>query len=82
MAQILVKDDQLNGKYIAIASMDSPGIIRSGTDPKEVYNEAQQKGYAGPMIVYIPEKDMVQIYYWFDRLITRPEQDPPKGGPL
>ena len=41
MAQILVKDDQLNGKYIAIASMESPAIISSGTDSKEVYNEAQ-----------------------------------------
>ena len=62
MAQILVKDDQLNGKYIAIASMESPAIISSGTDPKEVYDEARQKGCAEPMIVYIPEKDMVQIY--------------------
>ncbi len=62
MAQILVKDDQLNGKYITIVSMESPTIISSGADPREVYNEAQQKGYAEPMIVYIPEKNIAQIY--------------------
>ncbi len=63
MAQILVKNDQLSGKYIAIASMENPAVISSGTDPKQVYDEALQKGCAEPMIVYIPEKDMVQIYY-------------------
>ena len=62
MAQTLVKDDQSNGKYIAIISMEDPVIISSGVDPKEVYNEAQKKGYPQPLIVYIPEKDMVQIY--------------------
>ena len=48
MAQILVKDDQLNGKYIAIVSMESPAVISSGTDPKEVYNEDQQKDCSDP----------------------------------
>ena len=47
MAQILVKDDQSNGQYIAIVGMESPAIISSGTDPKEVYNEAQQKHLKG-----------------------------------
>ena len=62
MAQILVKDNRLNGKYIAVAGMENPAIISSGIDPNEVYKEAQQKGCADPLIVYIPEKDMVQIY--------------------
>lgn len=62
MPQTLVKDDRLNGKYIAIASLENPAVISSGTDPKEVYKEAQQKGCTDPVMVYIPEKDMVQIY--------------------
>lgn len=63
MTQVLVKDNTLAGKYIAIVSMEDPFIISSGLDPKEVYDEALRKGYPQPLIVYIPEKNMAQIYY-------------------
>ena len=62
MAQILVKDDKFTGKYVAIISMENPVVISSAPAPQEAYEEAVRQGYAEPMILYVPEKDMVQIY--------------------
>ena len=62
MEQVLIKEEKYCGKYIAIKELKQPVVIASGKDPKEVYEEAVKKGCAEPIIVFVPLKDMVQIY--------------------
>jgi len=54
--------DRYGGKYVATRSFEDRTVISSGEDPIKVYNEAKERGADDPVIVYIPEKDMVQIY--------------------
>ena len=63
MNQILVKDEKFSGKYVAISSMEDVKVISSGNDPAEAYEGAVKNGCADPLILYIPKKDMVQIYF-------------------
>lgn len=62
MEQVLIKETKYGGQYVAIKDFDSPIILASGDDPQKVYDEAVNKGYLEPVILYIPAKDMVQIY--------------------
>lgn len=62
MENVLVKEDKYYGQYVAIKDFDNPTVVVFGKDPKEVFETAVQKGYPEPVIVFIPAKDMVQIY--------------------
>ena len=64
MEQILVKEKKYYGQYVAIKDFEEPVMICYGKDPKQVYEDAIKKGYSEPAIIFIPTKDMVQIY-WF-----------------
>jgi hypothetical protein len=62
MIQVLIKNNDLAGKYVALKSFEDATVIGSGDSPKEAYDEAQREGHKEPVITYIPVKDMVQIY--------------------
>jgi len=62
MEQILIKENKYNGRYVAIKDFDDTAVIADGKDPKEVYDKALKQGYSNPVILFIPAKDMVQIY--------------------
>jgi hypothetical protein len=62
MDQVLVKDDKYRGKYLAMRDFDKYSIIASDADPVKVHEKAVKKGCKDPVIIYVPEKDMVQIY--------------------
>ena len=62
MEQVLIKEGKYCGKYIAIKDLKQPVVIASGKDPKEVYEEAIKNNCSDPVIVFVPLKDMVQIY--------------------
>ncbi|MBU1006250.1 MAG: hypothetical protein KKH08_01490 [Candidatus Omnitrophica bacterium] len=62
MEQILIKENKYNGTYVAIKDFDDNTVIANGKDPKEVYDKAVGKGHSDPVILFIPAKDMVQIY--------------------
>ena len=62
MIQVLIKNNDLAGKYVALKSFEDSTVMGSGDSPKEAYDEAQREGYKEPVITYIPTKDMVQIY--------------------
>lgn len=62
MAQVLINDSKSTGKYVAITELNHPVVISTGADPEKVYAEAVRKGYTDPTILYVPEKDLVQIY--------------------
>lgn len=63
MEEILIKEKRYSGQYVAVKDLNNPGIIACGRDPKEVYEEAIKKKCPEPMIVFIPDKNMVQIYF-------------------
>jgi hypothetical protein len=62
MEKVLITNDQYNGKYIALKSIENNSIVGSGNTPTEALSEANIHGVLNPFIMYIPTKDMVQIY--------------------
>ncbi|MBI4650838.1 hypothetical protein HY745_06050 [Candidatus Desantisbacteria bacterium] len=63
MTQIFGKDtEEYSGKYIALKDFDDETIVTSGNTILETYDNAIKKGYADPVVIYIPPKNMVQIY--------------------
>ena len=62
MEQVLIKEKKFEGKYVALEDMDHPSPIADGKSPEEVYESAVKKGFANPLIIYIPLHGMIQIY--------------------
>lgn len=62
MEKILVSTDEFNGRYVAMKSFDDNTIVGVGDDPEKALNEAEAKGFKNPILLYIPEKDIVHIY--------------------
>ena len=62
MEQVLIKDRKYSGQYVVIKDLNDSTIITHGDDPKTVYEEAVKKGFLEPIILFVPNKDMVQIY--------------------
>jgi hypothetical protein len=63
MARVLVNSDKYNGQYVAIKSAEDNTIISSGNTPEEALNKAKEKGIINPFLLYVPDKDLVHIYY-------------------
>ena len=62
MDQVLIKDKKYAGEYVVIKDFDDPSVISHGEDPQKIYEEAIKKGYAEPVILFVPSSDIVQIY--------------------
>ena len=62
MAVQLVKEKKYSGQYVALKDFKDSTVIGSGSQPQEAYEKAAKKGYKDPVIVYVPPKDVVQIY--------------------
>jgi hypothetical protein len=43
-------------------SIDDNTIVGVGEDPAKALNDAASKGFKNPVLLYIPEKDLVHIY--------------------
>lgn len=65
MEQILIKDKKYAGEYIAIKDFNDPTVISHGDNPQKIYDEAIKKGHCDPVILFVPSKNMVQIYAIF-----------------
>lgn len=50
------------GKWVAMRSFTDKDVIASGKDPLEVVLEAEKLDCNDPVIIYVPEKDVIQIY--------------------
>lgn len=62
-ANILVNNiEKYFGQYVATRSFTDKDVIIHGTDPVEVFNEAKKIGVIDPVVFFIPDKDVVQIY--------------------
>jgi hypothetical protein len=62
MGQVLIKDIKYSGQYVVIKDLNDSTIITHGDDPKTIYEEAVKKGFLEPIILFVPNKDMVHIY--------------------
>lgn len=62
MEKVLVNSDEYNGCYVAMRSFEDHTIIGVGDDPETAMKDALSKGYQDPVLLYIPEKDVVHIY--------------------
>ncbi|MEW5758510.1 MAG: DUF5678 domain-containing protein [Candidatus Omnitrophota bacterium] len=62
MIQTLIKDSGYEGKYVALKSFNDSTVISNGITPQEAYEKAIEKGFARPVLIFVPVKDMVQIY--------------------
>lgn len=63
MEKILVNSDEYDGKYVALTSVNDNTIVGSGNTPEEALNEARKKGIQSPFLLYVPDKNIVHIYY-------------------
>ena len=62
MEKILVTTDEFSGRYVAMKSFEDNSIVGVGDDPEKALKEAEAKGFKNPVLLYIPEKDLVHIY--------------------
>ncbi len=58
----MVNDRKYIGKYVAMESFNNRDIIASGKDPIDVISKAERKGFMNPLVIFVPPKDMVNIY--------------------
>ncbi|MCL0066225.1 DUF5678 domain-containing protein [Dehalococcoidia bacterium] len=63
MEKVLVNSDEYNGQYVAMASREDNTIVGSGSTPEEALSEARKEGIQTPFLLYVPERDVVHIYY-------------------
>jgi hypothetical protein len=62
MERILVTTDEFNGRYVAMKSVNDNTIVGVGEDPEKALEDAERKGFKNPVLLYVPERDVVQIY--------------------
>ena len=64
MSQLMLVNngDKYSGQYVAVKSFSDRSVVSYGTQPVEVLKEAKDKGFAEPVLLFIPEKGMVHIY--------------------
>jgi hypothetical protein len=63
MEKVLVNSDKYNGQYVAMISAEDNTIVGSGSTPEEALNEAIKEGVQAPFLLYVPEREVVHIYY-------------------
>ncbi len=63
MEKILVNSNKYDGQYVAMVSAEDNTIVGSGNTPEEAINEARKKGIQNPFLLYVPDKNLVHIYY-------------------
>jgi len=59
----MVNSNKYNGKYVALASIDDNSVVSHGDTPEEALKKARENGVQNPFLLYIPDEDLVHIYY-------------------
>jgi len=62
MEEALITTDKFNGRYVAMKSFDDNTIVGVGDDPEKALEDTQGKGFKDPVLLYIPEQDIIHIY--------------------
>lgn len=63
MTKILVNTNKYCGQYVALKSVDDNTVVGSGKRPEDALDEARKKGIQAPFLLYIPDENVVHIYY-------------------
>ena len=63
MEKALITTEEFNGRYVAMKNFDDNTIVGVGDDPVKALKDAEAKGYTNPVLVYVPEKDIVHVYH-------------------
>jgi len=63
MEKVLISSEEYNGRYVAMKSVNDSTVVGVGDDPAEALKEAEAKGFRNPVLLYVPEKDLIQIYF-------------------
>lgn len=60
----LIKGDprRYYDKYVAFSSFGDGKIVAYGKNPSKVIKKAREKGHKEPVIVYVPDPNIPQIY--------------------
>ncbi len=69
MEKLLVSSEEYNGRYVAVKSFDDNTIVGVGDDPERALNDAERKGFKNPVLLYVPERDVVQIYLVLESIL-------------
>ena len=59
---LLNDSEKYSGKYVATRSFTDREVICHGGDPVKVLREARELGIDEPVVFYVPEKGVIQIY--------------------
>ena len=59
---VLVTDNKYEGSYVAFPSFTDRKVVASGAEPSMVYQLAAERGFPEPVVIYIPQGNMTQIY--------------------
>lgn len=60
--RVIVKNQKYAGKFVAMESFNKRTVVASGTDPDGVIQRAEQKGYNSPVVMFVPDKKMINVY--------------------
>ncbi|MCK8603325.1 DUF5678 domain-containing protein [Desulfoferrobacter suflitae] len=62
MEKVLVTSEEYDGRYVAMKGFDDNTIVGVGDDPETALEDAAAKGYENPVLLYVPEKEVVHVY--------------------
>ncbi|MFC1886238.1 DUF5678 domain-containing protein [Thermodesulfobacteriota bacterium] len=62
MEKALITTEEFNGRYVAMKSFDDNTVVGVGDDPDMALKDAKAKGFTNPVLIYVPEKDIVHVY--------------------
>jgi hypothetical protein len=59
---LLNEGERYGGKFVALRSYSEKDVVSSGDDPQQVFSDARKSGVSDPVIFYVPERGMVNIF--------------------
>lgn len=60
--KVIVNNKKYVGKYVAMVSFNNKSVVASGKDPVKVKHRAEQKGVPSPVVMYVPDKDVYNVF--------------------
>lgn len=59
---LLITEHKYAGKYVALKSFSDNDVVASGDEPSLVLEQAIQNGVDSPVLMFIPENNIAQVY--------------------
>jgi len=55
-------DKKYQEKYVVFESFNSKNIVAYDEDPVEAMKKARKKGFKNPVIMYVPDENISELY--------------------